>query len=216
MHKAGIFGITGYAGGYIAKELLDRGFEVSGIARSKPDSLDPRIRFETGSIHDFDAVKRAVQDVDVVVLATRAGMIAAEGRTFAQALERILPLVAESGARLGIVGGAGSLRLPGTGVKHMDRPEFNQSQLPEARLHAEALELLQNYGGNLDWFYISPPALFGSYAPGERKGTYRLGGDELLFDAEGNSYISGQDYAIAFADEIGYPAHRRSRFTVAY
>jgi putative NADH-flavin reductase len=216
MNKAVVFGVTGYAGGYIALELLDRGFEVSGIARSKPDSRDPRIRFETGSIHDLGAVRRAVQDVDVVVLATRAGMIAGEGVTFAHALERILPLISESGARLGVVGGAGSLRLAGTHTRHMDRPEFNQTQLPEARLHAEALEVLKKYDENLDWFYVSPPALFGSYAPGERKGTYRLGGDELLFDEEGNSYISGQDFAIAFADEIGHPAHRRTRFTVAY
>lgn len=28
---------------HIARELLDRGFEVSGVARSEPDSLDPRI-----------------------------------------------------------------------------------------------------------------------------------------------------------------------------
>ncbi|MBT8162256.1 MULTISPECIES: NAD(P)-dependent oxidoreductase [Arthrobacter] len=216
MKKAVIFGVTGYAGGFIAQELLDRGFEVAGVARSKPETLDPRIAFEAGSIHDLDIVERAVAGADVVVLATRAGMIASDGGTFAQALERILPAIIAQGARLGVVGGAGSLRLAGTDIKHMDRPEFNQAQLPEARLHAEALEVLKKHDDTLDWFYVSPPALFGSYAPGERKGTYRLGKDELLFDEEGNSHISGQDYAIAFVEEIEHPAHGRMRFTVAY
>lgn len=216
MSKAVIFGVTGYAGGHIANELLDRGFEVSGVARSQPPSLDPRIAFQSGSIHDLDVVKQAVEGTDVVVLATRAGAIAESGGTFAQALEAILPLIASSGARLGVVGGAGSLRLAGTDIKHMDRPEFNQSQLPEARLHAEALEVLKKYDESLDWFYISPPELFGSYALGERTGGYRLGKDELLFDQQGNSTISGEDYAIAFADEIESPAHRRVRFTVGY
>jgi putative NADH-flavin reductase len=216
MNRVVIFGVTGYAGSYIAQELLSRGFEVSGVARSDSDSLDPRIAFESGSIHDLDVVERAIKGADVVVLATRAGKIAGDGGTFAQALERVLPLVVAEGSRLGVVGGAGSLRLPGTGIKHMDRPEFNQSQLPEARLHAEALEVLKGHDERLDWFYLSPPALFGSYALGERRGMYRLGKDELLFDGEGNSYISGQDYAIAFADEIAHPAHSRTRFTVAY
>jgi putative NADH-flavin reductase len=38
----------------------------------------------------------------------------------------------------------------------------------------------------------------------------------LVTDADGNSNISGADYAKAFADEIEKPEHRRQRFTVAY
>ncbi|MCW2931916.1 MAG: 3-beta hydroxysteroid dehydrogenase [Actinomycetia bacterium] len=45
----------------------------------------------------------------------------------------------------------------------------------------------QPAAGGLDWTYISPAALF---APGERTGTYRAGGDDLLTDADGNSRIS--------------------------
>lgn len=32
----------------------------------------------------------------------------------------------------------------------------------------------------------------------------------------GESFISGEDFAIAFLDEIENPAHRRARFTVGY
>jgi putative NADH-flavin reductase len=56
----------------------------------------------------------------------------------------------------------------------------------------------------------------GSEAPGEATGRYRIGGDVLLSDADGNSNISGADYATAFVDEIDKPAHRRQRFSVAY
>ena len=63
---------------------------------------------------------------------------------------------------------------------------------------------------------MSPAAGFGSHAPGERTGHYRTGGDVLLSDADGNSAVSGVDYAIAFVDEIDKPAHHRERFTVAH
>jgi uncharacterized protein len=35
-------------------------------------------------------------------------------------------------------------------------------------------------------------------------------------DAEGNSSISGADFAIAFVDELEKPVHHRTRFTVGY
>ncbi|MBV9445908.1 MAG: hypothetical protein JO345_08440 [Streptosporangiaceae bacterium] len=52
-------------------------------------------------------------------------------------------------------------------------------------------------------------------APGEATGKYRTGGDILLTDANGNSHISGADFATASVDEVEAPAHHRERFTVA-
>ena len=43
-----------------------------------------------------------------------------------------------------------------------------------------------------------------------------LGGDQLLVDANGESRISVQDYAVAMIDELELPAHIRKRFTVGY
>jgi len=57
---------------------------------------------------------------------------------------------------------------------------------------------------------VSPAAGFGGYAPGERTGCFRIGGDVLLADAEGNSFVSGEDFAIAFVDEIDTPVHHAS------
>jgi putative NADH-flavin reductase len=52
--------------------------------------------------------------------------------------------------------------------------------------------------------------------PGQRTGKFRLGGDQLLVDANGESRISVQDYAVAMIDELERPTHIRQRFTVGY
>ena len=65
---------------------------------------------------------------------------------------------------------------------------------------------------------ISGRRVPGRAVPGrpQATGRYRVGGDILLTDADGNSNVSGADYAKAFVDETEQPAHRRQRFSVAY
>ena len=52
--------------------------------------------------------------------------------------------------------------------------------------------------------------------PGVRTGKFRLGGDSLIIDEQGNSRVSFEDYAVALVDELEKPAHERSRFTIGY
>ncbi|MDQ6733066.1 MAG: NAD(P)-dependent oxidoreductase, partial [Nitrospirota bacterium] len=52
--------------------------------------------------------------------------------------------------------------------------------------------------------------------PGQRTGKFRLGTDQLLRDANGQSRISTADYAMAMIDEVETPTHIRQRFTVGY
>jgi putative NADH-flavin reductase len=40
--------------------------------------------------------------------------------------------------------------------------------------------------------------------------------DHLLVSAEGRSWITFADYAIALIDEVETPKHSRQRFTVGY
>jgi putative NADH-flavin reductase len=54
------------------------------------------------------------------------------------------------------------------------------------------------------------------FAPGERTGKFRLGKDQLLVGADGQSHISMEDFAIALVDELEQPKHPRDRFTVGY
>jgi putative NADH-flavin reductase len=131
-------------------------------------------------------------------------------------LPGIAKAAAAGGARVGVVGGAGSLNVAEGGPLLVDTAEFPAEFKATALAHADVLEWFRGTEPDLDWFYVSPPALFGSYAPGEATGAYRTGGDLLLVDDAGNSEISGADFAVAFVDEIVEPKHRRTRFTVAH
>ncbi|MFP3607454.1 NAD(P)-dependent oxidoreductase, partial [Paraburkholderia sp. SIMBA_053] len=66
---------------------------------------------------------------------------------------------------------------------------------------------------DLDWTFFAPAALI---APGERRGTFRTGANALIVDAQGNSSISAEDYAIAFVDELEQGRFVHQLATVAY
>jgi putative NADH-flavin reductase len=76
-----------------------------------------------------------------------------------------------------------------------------------------ALKVFRASKADLDWTYISPPALL---EDGARSGTYRIGGDQLLTDANGTSRISLPDYAMALLDRLDQHDALRQRITVAY
>ena len=65
----------------------------------------------------------------------------------------------------------------------------------------------------LEWTFLSPAQML---QPGERTGEFRLGGDQVMVDAEGQCRISVEDYAVAMIDELEGPSHIRQRFCVAY
>ncbi|MBO4272932.1 NAD(P)-dependent oxidoreductase [Microbispora triticiradicis] len=113
--------------------------------------------------------------------------------------------------RLVQVGGAGSLEVA-PGVRLVDTPDFPEVYKKEALAGAATLALYRE-AGDLDWTYVSPAA---EIAPGERTGSYRLGGERLLTDAEGRSFVSAEDYAVAVADLLEKGGHARERITVAY
>jgi len=214
MSKLVVFGATGFAGGRITDEALRRGHSVAGVAR-KAEGLPEGVEAKSGSMHDAEFVASAAKDADVIVIAT-PGRADDEGRRLVDALPTLVEAARAAGARLAIVGGAGSLRVSEDGPRLIDTPEFPDEYKGEAGSHVLVLDALRELPADVDWFYVSPAAEFGSWIPGERTGTFRLGGDVLVSDADGRSHISGADLAIAFLDEIEEPKHSRSRFTLAY
>ena len=113
--------------------------------------------------------------------------------------------------RLLVVGGAGSLLLPGD-TKVIDSPGFPDEYRAEATAGGVYLDTLRAEK-DLDWTFLSPSAEF---VEGERTGKFRLGTDRLLINTEGKSWISFADFAIAMLDEVEQPKHSRQRFTVGY
>ena len=113
--------------------------------------------------------------------------------------------------RLLFVGGAGSLEIK-PGVQSVDMLGFPAEYRQGALAMREALNMLRKEP-SLEWSFLSPSAdLF----PGERTGKFRLGTDQLLRDANGQSRISTADYAMAMIDELENPKYTRQRFTVGY
>ncbi|WP_223601237.1 NAD-dependent epimerase/dehydratase family protein [Chryseobacterium sp. GVT01B] len=70
MKKILITGITGYIGGSIAKKLLDRNYEVTGLVRNETQVKELEslgIKTIIGNIHNEDLIKAAVDGVDAVI-----------------------------------------------------------------------------------------------------------------------------------------------------
>lgn len=205
MSHIAILGITGNAGSRIAAELLARGHQVTGIARD-PSKATPRpgLRLVAADATQTATLAPLLRGHDVVVSATR----------FVDGIDApaLVAAARQAGVpRIAVVGGAGSLEVA-PGVALIDTPQFPQAYKAEAgagRMFLQVLRAVQD----LDWTFLSPSAMF---APGERTGTFRLGGDQLLVDAQGESHISMEDFAVALADEIEQPRHPRQRFTVGY
>ena len=215
MATIAIIGGTGYAGGAIRDEALRRGHIVITVSRREADTAGrPNLISREGNMHDPALVERVAVEADVLVVAIRAAE--QDGVRLADVIGSVAKTAAAHGTRLGVVGGAGSLHVTEGGPRVVDLPTFPEAHKDEALGQAGALAVLREAGPEVDWFYLSPAASFGSYAPGEATGRYRVGGDVLLTDADGNSNISGADYARAFVDEVEQPAHRRQRFSVAY
>lgn len=210
-----VFGGTGYAGSAITREALSRGIAVTAVARdtSKLDAAEG-LTLAQGDAFDTDFVAEVTRSADVIVVSLHA--VQADGSELKDKFQPFVDAAAAAGARLGIVGGAGSLLVAEGGPALYDTPDFPDAFKGEAKSHGQILEALRESGTEVDWFYVSPAAAFGGYNPGERRGTYRTTGDVLLTDADGNSDISGEDFALAFVDEIVTPAHHQTRFGVAY
>ncbi|AGT95014.1 NAD-dependent epimerase/dehydratase family protein [Rhodococcus sp. WS1] len=212
MSKIAVFGGNGFAGSAIAKEAASRGHEVTVVARSAQSGTDTNV--VQGSVHDNTIVEQITADNDVVVVAIPAREI--DGKRLLDAVTPLADAAARNGARIAVVGGAGSLLVAEGGPRVVDTPDFPDAYKGEALAHADVLDALRATDSNVDWFYVSPAAAFGAHAGVAPKGSFQLGGDILLTDAEGNSAVAGEDYAHAFVDEIETPAHRRQRFTVAH
>ncbi|UJC80899.1 NAD-dependent epimerase/dehydratase family protein [Rhodococcus erythropolis] len=212
MSKIAVFGGNGFAGSAIAKEAASRGHEVTVVARSAQSGTETNV--VQGSVHDNTIVEQITADNDVVVVAVPAREI--DGKRLLDAVTPLADAAARNGARIAVVGGAGSLLVAEGGPRVVDTPDFPDAYKGEALAHADVLDALRATDSNVDWFYVSPAAAFGAHAGVAPKGSFQVGGDILLTDAEGNSAIAGEDYAHAFVDEIETPAHRRQRFTVAH
>jgi len=199
-----LIGASGNIGSKIQAELIARGHTVTAIARNAEKlASSAKVKVVAVDAADTAALANALRGHDAVICSV----------PFAPGLsESIIAAVKQSGVkRYVMVGGAGSLEVaPGKMLKEtLTLPD------PIKKILDEAAAILARLRGEheLEWTFFSPAAEIG---PGERTGKFRLGGDQLVTDANGKSRISYDDYAIALVDELERGNHIRKRFTIAY
>lgn len=204
-----LIGASGMIGSRILTEALSRGHQVIAAARNPAKiATGPGVTTVRADLANPAGLADLAQGADVIVSATSprsTGDAVAESHQFGRAL---LDLARDTGLRLFVVGGAGSLKLPDGSPVLDTLPDLYRA---EATGFRDLRDMLR--ASTADWTFFSPAGLI---APGERTGTFRLGTDHLVIDAQGNSQISAEDYAIAVLDELERPAHRGQQFTIGY
>ena len=211
--KVLLLGASGRIGRRITNELLDRGHAVTGVSRSGAvDGIDDS---------DFAAVAGDATDPDDVAdLATGHDAVASalgpsedeDVAALVEMAEAVVEGTREAGVdRLVWTGGAGILEVA-PGVQLVDTEDFPDEWEPVARAAIDAYDVI-SAAEDLEWTYLAPPAFI---EPGDRTGEYRTAEGELVADDEGESRISMEDFAVAFADVLEDGSAVHTQLAVGY
>lgn len=201
-----IYGASGNVGSVIVDEALSRGHEVVGVSRT-PEILDVENALFSavqGDVTDPDSIVATIEGADAVIISVTGigpGNTPEEAITFRSAMAYI-----QAASELGdatpyvIQVGSGSTLFT-DGERVMDTLGFVEpGTVVHGQFHGHwlAMEAYQDSDG-FEWTVMSPS--FGAIQErGEYTGRYRLGDQETLFDRNGETYISRQDFAIAVID----------------
>lgn len=198
---------NGKEGKQIVREAIARGIDVTAVVRGENRSAARSVIAKDL----FDLTAEDLAGFDVVIDAFGAWT----PDTLPQhstSLKHLCDLVSGKETRLLVVGGAGSLYVnPEHTAQVMDGKDFPEAFKPLAFNMGRALDELRART-DVKWTYLSPAADF--QADGAKTGAYTLGGEELIFNAKGESVISYADYAAAMVEEALNGNHIQQRISV--
>jgi putative NADH-flavin reductase len=173
------------------------------------------VTYVQGDAMNEAVLSPAISGADVVV-----GALSPRSRLagpFRDVYRTIARLAGAEGARLFVVGGFSSLRRAAGAPRVVADLSYVPAEFRDERIVVSALvtDDLPATPETLDWVFVSPAEKFGAFAPGERLGQYRVGGDVAVQPEDGGA-ISGADYAIGFVDLIEQGSHHRAHLNLAY
>ena len=215
--KIALIGASGFVGSAILKELLQRGHNVTAIARNTVKVIPAKnATVVSANVLNEAELSEALAGHDAVISAYNAGWTNPDlYHDFLKGSQTIQKAVKQSGTkRFIVVGGAGSLFIA-PHQQIVDTEGFPKEWKPGALAARDYLNILKEES-ELDWTFLSPAVEMHQGTSGTRKGTYRTGLENPVFDEAGRSIISVEDTAVAIVDELENPKHIRQRFTVAY
>jgi putative NADH-flavin reductase len=211
--KVALVGANGKIGSRILEEALSRGHEVTGIARNPSAYSHKNLTWVKGDALNTDELAGILKGHDAIISAFGIDWSKPETfHLFSAVAQSVISAAKKAGVkRLINVGGAGSLEVA-PGVQLVDTPNFPAEWKLGALAQRDSLEVFRKEN-DLDWTFFSPAIII---EPGAKTGKFRIGKDSPVFDADGNSHITYDDYATALIDELENPQFIKARFTIGY
>lgn len=209
-----VFGGGGTIGRPIVAEALSRNHYVIAVDPF-PDRIpleNPNLDIVKTDVYSVDKIAGLSRNADAVIVSHNP--VWEQRDLFESVLKRypfILEGVKEAQVpRILFVGEPATLFVQ-PGIRLMDTGLIGEDSALRM-LGAFYLDVLR-HERDIDWVWFSPAA---NFIPTGRTGKYRLGEDDLIVGADGQSTISLEDYASALLDETDAPVHHRERFTIGY
>ena len=211
--KIALIGASGFVGSAILDEAVSRGHHVTAIVRDTSKvAAHPQVTAVAVDAQNPQALAEVLKGHDRVISAYNPGWSAPDIHDqYLKGASAIVEAAKAAHSWLLVVGGAGSLEIA-PGVQLVDTPDFPAEWKQGALAARDGLTALRREAA-LDWRFVSPPVFL---EPGEKRGGYRLGGDQVLFSGDKPAGITVGDLANAVLNEAEQPAHLRQRFTLGY
>ena len=207
--KIGVIGATGKIGKCIFREALSRGHDVTAIIRNRSKVVTPDLKLLVKDA--FDLTMEDVAQFDVVISAI--GFEQNKTEEHVRLGHHYINIFQETpDVRLILVGNAGSLYIN----EKRELRVVDNGKMPlllKSSALAQTISLMDFVGRNNVNFSIATPALFFD-AAGVKSGQYAFGGDTIVVNEKGYSYITYFDFASAVVDEVENPRYVKQQFSV--
>lgn len=216
MKELTLIGATGFVGTAIKNEALSRGYKVNAISRgaSNSDEQNPNLNNIQADVMNEGELAEILKGTKNLISAYNPGW--RNPNMYEEQLvayTKILNAAKKSNiGRILITGGAATLFVK-PGVTLLDTGALPDAIMGGVKSLAEFYYNSLKNEKEIDWVFFSPA---GHLNPGDKTSNYRLGKDDLIVDANGESNISVGDYAKAMIDELEQKNHHFERFTIGY